>query len=1153
VSSADEQTQRVGQLIERLLVDAPFRAEFRKGPADACRALGLSELAEEIGAGGRSMHTLELRESKSSLAGVVMAVAAEGIGVVELHGLVEHGLLKGELRAAGEQALRGVNPMHPASSLHSELRGENPLRGAAHNPLGAAERSSQLARQAEQSGAGGQSASSSSAAAGTAPGAATGGAAGTSAPGGAAGAAAPGGAATNAAAPGGSAASASTPGGSGAAAGTTSAAGAPSASGQPGSAAPFPTTQPVAPSAPPTPGAGSAAVQSGTPTPSAGGVVQSGTPTPSAGGVVQSGTSTPSAGGVVQSGTSTPSAGGVVQSGAPSTGGAVQAGTATPSAGGAAQAGTSAPSAGGAVPAGARPPGEGGAAAQAGTLTPSEPEAEPVAGGGAQTPAPAPTPPVPGAQPAAGGAVPVWPEPSQAPAGSDAVVGSGAPLVDLSAQGVTAGGSSAGLAELLDSPHLALPPDVRAVFTQGHVDPRIVSVLDNAVAHHNIVLGDIETSTEPVHAQAIDIISVDGQAVGPGNVAARDLITEIAAMEPGTRPNEIGTPWPIQSQGFFTDLQHQNRLHLAFTSTGEYDPQAPGGSAYPAGPAGSYPAVTAGTGAGAPAAAAGTGAAVGSAEVAGAPGTSGGVAEQSAAGTSPAASPGSAVASAPVSSSGSTAGSAQDAMGGGGAAGHAGEAAAALSDPNWASVKAHAAYEVAKSELGVPYLWGGTSPKTGFDCSGLMQYAYGRVGIHIPRVAAEQFQVGTPVGLHQLREGDLVFFKESDGYIHHVGMYVGDGRFIQAPQTGENVDYGNLRDPYFAQQFAGGRRITPLTASPTASAAASGSATGQVGPAATSGSSAASAAGGGATVPAGSAPSATAGAVPAAGSGAATAAAPAGAPTGAPAIQVAAGPLPPEAPPQPGTAVFKALQAQEASYLRHTVKFLQAVPPPGAGAPAGQAAGAAAQTPGAPAAAAAQAAGQSPTAGTGAAPGEAAAATTPDVAGQAPSGASDQIIGGESAHAGGAEAAAGAIDATSGTIPYPGDNAPKAEIAQWMGDIAQKHGLPRQLPVMAALVESSLHNDPGGDRDSVGYFQMRTGIWDNGPYAGYPNNPALQLKWFIDQAVAVKERMQSSDPSFGTEPSHYGDWIAEVEQPAYEYRGRYQLQLDAARELLGDG
>ena len=59
----------------------------------------------------------------------------------------------------------------------------------------------------------------------------------------------------------------------------------------------------------------------------------------------------------------------------------------------------------------------------------------------------------------------------------------------------------------------------------------------------------------PVHVQALDIVSVDGQPVGPDNFAARDLVTEIAAMDPSVRPDEIGTPWPIQSAGFFSDAE----------------------------------------------------------------------------------------------------------------------------------------------------------------------------------------------------------------------------------------------------------------------------------------------------------------------------------------------------------------------------------------------------------------------------------------------------------------------------------------------------------------------------------------------------------------------------------------------------------------------
>ena len=112
--SGDEfgsESVRVGRLIERLLVDPVFRAEFRSDPVGVCGGLGLEGLAAELGS-GKAMHTLELRESRSSLAGVVMAVAAEGVGVAELRGLVGHGL-HGEARAAALKALHGGGLKEP--------------------------------------------------------------------------------------------------------------------------------------------------------------------------------------------------------------------------------------------------------------------------------------------------------------------------------------------------------------------------------------------------------------------------------------------------------------------------------------------------------------------------------------------------------------------------------------------------------------------------------------------------------------------------------------------------------------------------------------------------------------------------------------------------------------------------------------------------------------------------------------------------------------------------------------------------------------------------------------------------------------------------------------------------------------------------------
>ena len=134
---------------------------------------------------------------------------------------------------------------------------------------------------------------------------------------------------------------------------------------------------------------------------------------------------------------------------------------------------------------------------------------------------------------------------------------------------------------------------------------------------------------------------------------------------------------------------------------------------------------------------------------------------------------------------------------------------------------------------------------------------------------------------------------------------------------------------------------------------------------------------------------------------------------------------------------------------------------------------------------------------------------------------------------------------------YPGDDASRVDIASWMANRARDAGLPPELPIMAALVASGLQNLQTGDADSVGFFQMRVGIWNQGPYAGFPEKPELQIKWFIDQASAVRAaRIAAGDVDFGKDPSHWGDWIADVERPAEQFRGRYQLRLAEARQLV---
>jgi hypothetical protein len=131
---------------------------------------------------------------------------------------------------------------------------------------------------------------------------------------------------------------------------------------------------------------------------------------------------------------------------------------------------------------------------------------------------------------------------------------------------------------------------------------------------------------------------------------------------------------------------------------------------------------------------------------------------------------------------------------------------------------------------------------------------------------------------------------------------------------------------------------------------------------------------------------------------------------------------------------------------------------------------------------------------------------------------------------------------------YPGDTAPRAAIAQWMAYWTEKAGLPPELPIMAALVESGMRNLPTGDADSAGYFQMRLPIWDNGPYAGFATNPQLQLQWFIDQALIFRERRLAA--GLPLDEAHYGEWVADVQRPPEELRFRYQLRLEEARALL---
>jgi cell wall-associated NlpC family hydrolase len=116
--------------------------------------------------------------------------------------------------------------------------------------------------------------------------------------------------------------------------------------------------------------------------------------------------------------------------------------------------------------------------------------------------------------------------------------------------------------------------------------------------------------------------------------------------------------------------------------------------------------------------------------------------------------------------------------------------------------------DFARHYLGTKYQFGGTTPK-GFDCSGFVQWVYGHMGVYLPRTTFEQVHSGVAVKRSQLKPGDLVFFNtENDPRgPSHEGMYIGGGKFIQAPHTGDVVKISNINDPYYKSTFVTARRV----------------------------------------------------------------------------------------------------------------------------------------------------------------------------------------------------------------------------------------------------------------------------------------------------------------------------------------------------------
>lgn len=156
------------------------------------------------------------------------------------------------------------------------------------------------------------------------------------------------------------------------------------------------------------------------------------------------------------------------------------------------------------------------------------------------------------------------------------------------------------------------------------------------------------------------------------------------------------------------------------------------------------------------------------------------------------------------------------------AIGYAEDAAPASSETGFFEQAGSAFQEVLLSALslsGTPYKYGGNSPETGFDCSGFVRYVFNQAAnLTLPHGARAISQLGKAIPVEQLQPGDLVFFNTLKKAFSHVGIYMGNGRFIHAPSSGGGVHIVDMNDPYWAKRFNGARRLdqaaTQLPAAP---------------------------------------------------------------------------------------------------------------------------------------------------------------------------------------------------------------------------------------------------------------------------------------------------------------------------------------------------
>ena len=116
--------------------------------------------------------------------------------------------------------------------------------------------------------------------------------------------------------------------------------------------------------------------------------------------------------------------------------------------------------------------------------------------------------------------------------------------------------------------------------------------------------------------------------------------------------------------------------------------------------------------------------------------------------------------------------------------------------------------QLALSMVGVQYRYGGADPAEGFDCSGLVYYAYASNGHAVPRTSRAQFEAALKIPFAQAAEGDLLFFQDQES-LSHVGIYLGDGRFVHAPSSGDSVRVASIDSPYYQRHLIAVGRLLP--------------------------------------------------------------------------------------------------------------------------------------------------------------------------------------------------------------------------------------------------------------------------------------------------------------------------------------------------------